>query len=85
MHSSNCVRISELPSSRIRNNRCPDGFSPSSTGIASFKKELSGFEVSKGTVKLPLDKRLPLGPVRKIVKFRVKEILEKIEAKGKKK
>jgi uncharacterized protein YdhG (YjbR/CyaY superfamily) len=61
------------------------GFYPSPTGIAQFKKELSGFEMSKGAVQFPLDRSLPLSLISKIVKFRVKEQLEKSKAKGRKK
>jgi uncharacterized protein YdhG (YjbR/CyaY superfamily) len=51
------------------------GFYPRVSAIEAFKKELSGYEVSKGTVKFPLDKPIPLDLVKKIVKFRVKENL----------
>ncbi len=66
------------------------GFYPDSSGIAAFKKELSVYEGSKGAVRFPLDKPLPLKLITKIVKFRVKENLEKaipktIGAKKKKK
>jgi len=53
------------------------GFYPTSSGIKAFKKDLSVFKVSKGTVQFPLDKPLPTGLVTKIVKFKVKENLEK--------
>ena len=49
------------------------GFYPTPSGVEKFKKELSGYEVSKGTVKFPIDKTIPLDLVSKIVKFRVKE------------
>ena len=49
------------------------GFYPTSSGIKAFKKELSPFKTSKGTVQFPLDKPIPFDLVRKIVKFRVKE------------
>lgn len=53
------------------------GFYPTGNGIAAFKKELSAYEGSKGTVRFPLDKSLPLGLITKIVKYRVKENLAK--------
>ena len=59
------------------------GFYPTSSGIKAFKKDLSPFEVSKGTVQFSLDKPLPKGLVSKIVKFKVKENLEKTRAKKK--
>jgi len=49
------------------------GFYPTSSGIKAFKKELSPFKTSKGTVQFPLDKPIPFDLVKKIVKFRVKE------------
>lgn len=49
------------------------GFYPTSSGIKAFKKELSPFKTSKGTVQFPLDKPVPFDIVKKIVKFRVKE------------
>ena len=61
------------------------GFYPAPSGIEAFKKELSVYEGAKGSVQFPLDKPLPLALVTKIVKFRVKENLEKSSAKDKKK
>jgi uncharacterized protein YdhG (YjbR/CyaY superfamily) len=49
------------------------GFFPTSSGIAAFKRELAPYSCSKGTVRFPLDKPLPLALIRKIVKFRVAE------------
>ncbi len=48
------------------------GFYPASSGIEAFKKELSKYEGSKGTVRFPLNKKIPLGLISRIVKFRVK-------------
>ena len=59
------------------------GFYPAPSGIEAFKKELSVYEGAKGSVQFPIDKPLPLGLVTKIVKFRVKENLEKEIAKKK--
>ena len=61
------------------------GFYPTSTGIEKFKNELSVYEGAKGSVKFPLDKPIPFALISKIVKFRVKENLERAETKGKKK
>jgi len=49
------------------------GFYPTSSGIEAFKKELSSFKTSRGTVQFPLDKPIPFDLVRKIVRFRVKQ------------
>lgn len=61
------------------------GFYPTPTGIEAFKKELSAYEGAKGSVKFPLDKPIPFDLISKIVTFRVKENLERAEAKMKKK
>ncbi len=61
------------------------GFYPTPTGMEKFKDELSIYEGAKGSVKFPLDKPMPFGLISKIVKFRVKENMERAETKGKKK
>lgn len=61
------------------------GFYPVPTGIEKFKKELSVYKGAKGSVQFPLDQPIPYELIGKIVKFRVKENLEKAKAKGKKK
>lgn len=50
------------------------GFYPTSSGIQAFKNELSSYDTSKGTVRLPIGKPVPFALVKKIVKFRVKEV-----------
>jgi uncharacterized protein YdhG (YjbR/CyaY superfamily) len=61
------------------------GFYPTPSGIEKFKDQLSAYEGAKGSVQFPLDQPIPYGLISKIVKFRVKENLEKASAKGKKK
>lgn len=61
------------------------GFYPTPSGIEKFKKELSAYEGAKGSVKFPLEQPIPYALISKIVKFRVKENLEKANAKGKRK
>ena len=61
------------------------GFYPAPTGLEEFKEELSAYEGSKGTLRFPLDTPIPYDLISKIVKYRVKENLERAEAKGKKK
>ena len=51
------------------------GFYPKTSAIEAFKDDLSNCEVSKGTVRFPLDKPIPFDLVKKIVKYRVKENL----------
>lgn len=57
------------------------GFYPTAAGMEAFKKELSVYEVSKGTIRFPVDNPLPWGLISKIVKFRVKENELKKKAK----
>jgi len=47
----------------------------------SLKKEMSAYEGSKGTIKFPLDKPIPLTLVKKMVKYRVKENETKVALK----
>jgi uncharacterized protein YdhG (YjbR/CyaY superfamily) len=49
------------------------GFYPTSSGIARFKREISKYKHSKGTVQFPLDEPLPTELIKKIVEFRVAE------------
>ena len=53
------------------------GFYPTPSGIEAFKKELSSYEISKGSIKFPLDKPISFDLVEKIVEHRVKENLNK--------
>lgn len=53
------------------------GFYPTPSGIEAFKKELSVYEGAKGSVKFPIQKPLPFDLITEIVKFRVKENLQK--------
>jgi len=59
------------------------GFYPGASGIEAFKKELSIYKWAKGSVQFPFDKPLPLRLITKIIKFRVKENLQKASMKKK--
>ena len=61
------------------------GFYPGAGGIEAFKKEISVYKNAKGSVQFPLNKKLPLQLITRIVKFRVKQNLEKAALKVKKK
>jgi uncharacterized protein YdhG (YjbR/CyaY superfamily) len=61
------------------------GFYPAPSGITAFQDELAKYANAKGSVQFPLDKPIPYVLIGKIVKFRVKENLEKAAAKAKKK
>lgn len=58
------------------------GFYPTPSPITAFKKELSRYETAKGSIKFPLDKPIPFGLVKKIVKFRVRERIANLKAKA---
>jgi uncharacterized protein YdhG (YjbR/CyaY superfamily) len=60
------------------------GFYPVPSGIEAFRKELSVYKGAKGSVQFPLDKPLPLELIGRIVKFRVKQNMEKPKVKTKK-
>lgn len=49
------------------------GFFPKVSAMEAFKEKLSGYQTSKGTIRFPLDKPIPVDLIREIVKFRVKE------------
>ncbi|HMT07101.1 MAG TPA: DUF1801 domain-containing protein [Pyrinomonadaceae bacterium] len=53
------------------------GFYPGAGGIAEFAVELTKYKTSKGSVQFPLDEKLPIGMISRIVKFRIKQNLEK--------
>ena len=57
------------------------GFYPAPRAIEEFKKELAVYQGSKGTVRFPLDKPMPLGLIARMVKFRVKKNLEQAAPK----
>lgn len=57
------------------------GFYATPTGHEVFTKELSVYKQGKGSVQFPHDMPLPLGLVERIVKFKVKQNLEKEKAK----
>jgi len=53
------------------------GLYPTPSGITQFDQALSSYTKAKGTVIFPNDKPIPYDLIEKIVKFRVKENLEK--------
>lgn len=57
------------------------GFFPGSSGVAAFKKELSKYKTSKGTIQFPLESPVPLTLIQKITKFRVTENVAKQKSK----
>lgn len=61
------------------------GMYPVPTGDAEFNEQVSVYQAGKGTLRFPLDKPIPLGLIRKIVKLRVEETLARTASKEKKK
>jgi uncharacterized protein YdhG (YjbR/CyaY superfamily) len=53
------------------------GFYPTPSGIEAFKDELADYELSKGTVKFPLDNPIPYDLIQRITAYRVAEVLSK--------
>ncbi len=49
------------------------GFFPTASGIREFKKELASYKGAKGSVQFPLDKPIPYGLIKNVVRFRAKE------------
>jgi len=58
------------------------GFYPAPSAIEAFRAELAPFESSKGAVRFPIDRPLPLDLIRRIVEFRVAENLKQAEQKA---
>ena len=52
------------------------GFYPTPSALRAFEKELMKFHTAMGSIQFPLDNPLPLPLIKKIVKFRVKELKE---------
>jgi uncharacterized protein YdhG (YjbR/CyaY superfamily) len=62
------------------------GFYPANSSlIIKLKDELLGFETSKGTIKFPIDKPLPVMLIKSIIEIREKENLDKLTKKQKRK
>ncbi len=53
------------------------GFYPSPSPIEVFKHDLTGYITLKGAIQFPVDRPLPLDLITRIVRFRVKENLDK--------
>lgn len=60
------------------------GFYPGTGAVEAFKNELSGYNLSKGTVQFPLDKPIPSGLISNMVKCCISKHREKAVAKKKK-
>jgi len=61
------------------------GFYPTSSPMKVFSERLTNYKTSKGAIQFPINEAIPLTLVKDMVKFRIKENLEKENAKLKKK
>lgn len=52
---------------------------PIPRGDAAFQKSISTYQGGKGTIQFPISKRLPLALIKKVVKFSIKENLERVK------
>jgi uncharacterized protein YdhG (YjbR/CyaY superfamily) len=59
------------------------GFFPPVTGAKELGNQLSVYEGPKGSLRFPLDEPIPYDLIRKIVEVRVRENLERMQAKQK--
>ena len=59
------------------------GFYPTASPIQVFAKELKGYKTSKGAIQFPIEEPIPIDLVERIVKYRLKEDLERAKAKKK--
>ncbi len=55
-------------------------FFPTASGVEKFRKELVAYKLSKGTIRVPLDKPVPYDLVERIARFRAEEIKKKKKA-----
>lgn len=53
------------------------GFYPTPSAVKAFAKELSKFVTASGSIQFPIERPLPLGLIRRITAFRVRESIEK--------
>ncbi|HEY0432314.1 MAG TPA: DUF1801 domain-containing protein [Chitinophagaceae bacterium] len=57
------------------------GFYPTPSAIMTFKKELSPYHTSKGAIQFPYEGKLPVGLIKNIVRYRLKQNAEKAKMK----
>jgi uncharacterized protein YdhG (YjbR/CyaY superfamily) len=52
------------------------------SAVAAFAGRLEGYETSKGTIRFPFERELPIGLIEEILRFRVAENEERTAKKG---
>lgn len=57
-------------------------FPMSGSVVSALAKDLKNYDTSKGTIRFPADKPLPMALVRKLVKARLAELTEQTSSKG---
>jgi uncharacterized protein YdhG (YjbR/CyaY superfamily) len=50
--------------------------------VARFKKDLAGYEVSKGTIRFPLSEAVPVKLIEAVARFRAKEVAQREQTKA---
>jgi uncharacterized protein YdhG (YjbR/CyaY superfamily) len=58
------------------------GLYPTSSAVTAFAGRLSGYQTSRGAIRLPLDRPLPLGLIADIARFRAAEARERAAARA---
>jgi uncharacterized protein YdhG (YjbR/CyaY superfamily) len=58
------------------------GFYPTSGPVNAYKEKLKSYDTSKGTIRLPLDKPIPVKLISEIVKWKVKDNSARMKAKS---
>lgn len=56
-------------------------FFPGSEAVDEFMQDLFPYQISKGTIQFQLHEKIPYDLIKKITKFRVKKVLEKVKKK----
>jgi uncharacterized protein YdhG (YjbR/CyaY superfamily) len=59
------------------------GFYPSPSGITAFQKEIANYTWAKGSVQFPLDSPIPYDLIKRMVQYRVNEVMEEKPKKRK--
>lgn len=57
------------------------GFYPTASPMVQFKSQLAKYKTSKGAIQFPIDKKLPLALIKKIVKYRLAQVQTKAPLK----
>lgn len=55
------------------------GFYPGGKALSEFPKDIQNFKYAKGSIQFPLDESLPTKLIERIVKFRLKEEINRVK------